>query len=124
MTGADRGGPPPHGQKYRQAVALAAASLAGARRLLGRRGLGRRRPAGRGGAAETAALARGRMVLRLAAAGAALLAAVGFLVDRRPGPAFRLLARDATRFVAFLDMLGLPLLLAGVARFVAARHSE
>src|SRR3954451_11430728 len=107
--------------KYR-GPRLAAARLAGPRGLSGGSGFGRCRPTRRGGAAEAATFTGRRMVLRLAAAGAALLATMGFLVDRRPGPAFRLLARDAARFVAFLDMLGLPLLLAGIARLVAARH--
>src|SRR3954470_24383825 len=114
-----RGG---RGRDYRGAAALAAARLAGPRGLPGGSGFGRCRPTRRGAAAEAATFAGRRMVLRLAAPGAALLAAMGFLVDRRPGPAFRLLARDAARFVAFLDMLGLPLLLAGIARLVAARH--
>src|ERR1700759_5303918 len=56
------------------------------------------------------------------AAGAALLPAVRFLVHGRPSAPFRLPFRNAAVFVAFLDVLGLALLLAGVAGFVAAGH--
>src|SRR5262249_58419616 len=59
-----------------------------------------------------------------AAAGAALLAAAGLLVDGGPGTPLRFLVRDATLLVAFLDVLRLALLLAGVARLVAAWHLQ
>src|SRR5207237_872941 len=62
-----------------------ATAFARRRRLLSRaRTLGRR-SAGRSASAKMAAFARGGVAHRLAATGAALLAAAGFLVDRRPG---------------------------------------
>src|ERR1700720_2905115 len=78
---------------------LTAVRFAGAGGLLGGSGFGRCGPSGGGGAAEPAALARRRVILRLAVAPAALLAAVGFLVDRRPRPPGRLLGGDAARLV-------------------------
>jgi len=60
----------------------------------------------------------------LAAAGAAFLAAAGHLVDGGPGAPLGLVFWDAALFVAFLDVLGLALLLVGVARFVAAGHGS
>jgi hypothetical protein len=54
------------------------------------------------------------VIFRLAPAGAALLAAVGFLVHRRPGAPRGLSIRDPALLVAFLDMLGLAFLLVGV----------
>ena len=51
-----------------------------------------------------------------------LFAAAREFVDRRPGPRCRLVIRQATFLVAFLDMLSLTLLLACVGGFVAAWH--
>src|SRR5882757_2690029 len=82
------------------------------------RGLfGRLRPFGSGplggrNAAQPAAFPRRRMVFFGPAAGAALLPAVRFLVHGRPSAPFGLLLRNAAVFVAFLDVLGLALLLA------------
>src|SRR3569623_939955 len=73
-------------------------------------------------AAVAATLARRGMVFLVAAARAGLLAAAALLVDRRPGAALGLLLRDAAVLIALLDMLGLALLLVGVAAHVAARH--
>src|SRR5690606_5884684 len=60
-----------------------------------------------------AALARRGMAFLLAAARARFLAAARFLVHRRPGAAFGLLVARPAFFIAFLDMLGLALLLVG-----------
>jgi hypothetical protein len=81
------------------------------------------RTCGRCAASEVSAFARGRLVLGLAAAGAALLAAAGLLVDRGPGAASRLLGPNATILVALLDMSGLALLLGGVCRFRSSGHN-
>src|SRR4051812_34385179 len=62
------------------------------------------------------------MILRLSATGAAFLAAMGFLVDRRPGAALGFAFRHTTFFVTLFDMFGHALLPAGVARLVAAWH--
>src|SRR5215213_2028602 len=75
-------------------------------------------------AALLPALLRGGFVLPLAAAGAALLAAPRGRVDRGPRAPLGLLLRHAAVFVALLDVLGLPLLLAGVTAFVASRHTS
>src|SRR5690606_38059860 len=53
---------------------------------------------------------------------AAILAAAILLVDGRPGDAFGVLGRAPLRLLAVLDVLGLPLLLAGVTRLVSAWH--
>jgi hypothetical protein len=103
-------------------------NLSGGAPLSSLRGLfGRLRPFSRGtlgrcSAAQTAAFLRRRMVFFGPAAGAALLPAVRFLVHGRPSAPFGLLLRNAAVFVAFLDVLGLALLLAGVTGFVAAGH--
>ena len=54
------------------------------------------------------------MIFLSAATRAALLPAVGLLVYGRPGAPLGFLLRDATVFIAFLDMLSLSLLLVGV----------
>ena len=58
----------------------------------------------------------------LAPARAAFFAALVFLVDGRPGAALRFLLRDATLFVALLDMLRLPLLFARVTGLISSWH--
>src|SRR6478672_7609841 len=58
---------------------------------------------------------------RLAPA-AALLAAAAFLVHGCPGALRGGLRRNALLLVAFLDVLGLALLLAGVGTLVSTRH--
>src|SRR4051812_25015129 len=63
------------------------------------------------------------MVLGLAAATAGPFAATGFLIDGCPGAPFGLPLRHPAAFVAFLNVLSLPLLFVGVSRFVAAGHS-
>src|SRR3569623_2408073 len=73
-------------------------------------------------AAFAATLARRGMVFLVAAARAGLHAAAALLADRRPGAALGRLLRDAAGLIALLDMLGLALLLVGVAALVAARH--
>src|ERR1700737_4602385 len=59
-----------------------------------------------------------------AAARAALVAAAGFLVDRRPRAPFGFLLADAAMLVSFLDVFGLTFLFVGIAGFVAARHDR
>src|SRR5437899_7503027 len=91
--------------------ALVAAPRTRAGGLARRGGAFRRRARGRGGAALAAALARGRLVQRVPAPGAAfLLPATGHLVDRRPGPVLGLLVRHAALLVTLLDVLGLAFL--------------
>src|ERR1700722_15548592 len=98
--------------------------LAGRGGLFGRTRAGGSRSARRCASAQATALARGRMVFRRATARTALLAAMGFFIHRRPGAPGDLFVRDPTLLVALLDMLGLALLLVGVARFVAAGHGQ
>src|SRR5581483_7536841 len=98
--------------------------LACAGGLLGRARAGRGRTARRSAAADASALARGGVARRLAAARAALLAAAGLLVDRGPGAPLGLAPADAALLVAFLDVLGLALLLAGIARLIPAGHAH
>src|SRR5690606_5999394 len=86
-------------------------TLAGGGRLLCGSGPLRRRAIGRGLAAFLATLMGCGMAGILAAAGAGLLAAAIVLVDGGPGTAFGLLVAHALFLVAFLDMLGLALLL-------------
>src|SRR2546430_1663307 len=74
-----------------------------------------RRPAGRCFAAELSALAGRGVILFGTSSRPALLAAVSLLVHSRPGAALCFVLGNATLLVAFLDMLGHPLLLAGVA---------
>src|ERR1700756_4520988 len=62
------------------------------------------------------------MVFFRPATGAALVPAVGFFVHSRPGAPFGLLLRNAAVLVAFLDVLGLALLLLSVTGLVAAGH--
>src|SRR5258708_1383915 len=94
----------------------------GASRLLGRSGAGGSRTPGGGGAAFAAAFAGGGFVDLLAAAGTAFLSAAGHLVDGGPGPAGGFVPAEASLFVAFLDVLCLTLLLAGVFRLAASCH--
>src|SRR5262249_43776554 len=82
------------------------------------------RPAGGCTTPQPAALMRRGRISGLTDTGAALLAAVILLVDGGPGAALRLLFGNATLFVAFLNVLGLTLLLVGIAGFVAPRHGE
>src|SRR5688572_32059966 len=72
--------------------------------------------------ALSSALTRRALVHFLAAPGAALLTAPRHLVDRRPRAALGLLRGCALLPVTLLDVLRLPLLLGGVARFVSLRH--
>src|SRR3954468_2901203 len=81
-------------------------------------------PAGCGFAAQMATLPGGRVVFSLAASGATLLTAVGFLVHGGPGSALGFILGDAALFVTFLDMFGHSLLLAGVTRFVSTGHGN
>src|SRR5687768_7312279 len=53
---------------------------------------------------------------------AGLVSAAGLLVHRGPGAALRLVLADALFPIAFLDMVGHPLLLVRVLRFVSAWH--
>jgi hypothetical protein len=54
------------------------------------------------------------MIFRLTASASALFAATCFLVNGSPGASRGFVLRNAAPLIAFLDMLGLPLLLAGV----------
>src|SRR6185436_18121156 len=81
------------------------------------------RPPGRRLAAEPATLARWRVVFLLAPAGAALLAAVSFLIDSRPSAPFRFAFGHAPTFITLFDMFGLTLLLVGIAGLVATGHN-
>jgi hypothetical protein len=54
----------------------------------------------------------------MTAAGARLLATTAFLVDGGPGMALGVLIGNATVFVAFLNVLGLALLLFGIGWLV------
>src|SRR3954447_19018811 len=62
------------------------------------------------------------MVFPLAPAGAALLAAVGFLVDGRPGAPLSFVFGHASAFITLFDMFGLTLLFVGVTGLVATGH--
>jgi hypothetical protein len=62
-----------------------------------------------------------RMIFGLASTRARLFAAARFLVDGRPCATFRFLFEHPTVFIAFFDMLGLTLLLVGVAGLGAAQ---
>jgi hypothetical protein len=72
--------------------------------------------------ADAAAALCGDVGVLHAAARTALVAAAGLAVDRRPRAPFGFLLADAALLVAFLDVLGLALLLVGVSRFVSTRH--
>src|SRR4051812_37831866 len=93
----------------RKAFAGSPLSAATARRLAPARALARRTRTARARAAR--ALARGTFGRCPLAPGSGLLAATTFLVHRGPRTAFGLLLRRAAIFVAFLDVLGLALLL-------------
>jgi hypothetical protein len=67
---------------------------------------------------------RGRVVFGLTSAGAALLPAVSFLNYGGPSSALCFVLGDATLLVAFLDVLGHPLLLVGVTRFISTGHGN
>jgi hypothetical protein len=58
----------------------------------------------------------------LAASRAGLVAAARLLVHRCPGTAFGLFVADTAILIAFLDMLGLALLLVGIFILVALGH--
>jgi len=62
--------------------------------------------------ADPAATPRGDVGVLDAAAGTALVAAAGFLVDGRPRAPLGFLLADAALLVTFLDMFGLAFLLA------------
>src|SRR3954470_18311699 len=117
------GPPTPLGALRASAVHLSASEPSVRPRLPCRRGLlraraaGRRRARGGGLAAAFAAFAAGGVVFGFAAAAAGFLAAVGFLVHGGPCAAFGFLLRRAAFLVAFLDVLGLAFLFAGVAGF-------
>jgi hypothetical protein len=73
--------------------------------------------------ADASALARRRLVHLLAAAGTAgLLSAASHIVDGGPGTALGFVLADTALLIAFLDVLGLAFLLAGVFRLVATGH--
>src|SRR6266436_1996847 len=72
--------------------------------------------------ADPAAAFRGHVGVGNAAAGAALVAAAGLLVDGCPCAPLGFLLADAAFLVPFLDVFGLALLLVAVAGFIAARH--
>src|SRR5690348_4075017 len=74
--------------------------------------------------ALVAALARGRMVLGLAATRTALFTAVRLFVHGRPRTSLGFLVRNAAVFVSLLDMLRLSLLLICVAAFISSWHYE
>jgi hypothetical protein len=74
--------------------------------------------------ADPAAALGGYVGVGNAAAGAAFVAAAGFLVDGGPGAPLGFLPADAAAFVALLDVFGLAFLLVGIAGFVAARHDR
>src|SRR4051812_34201791 len=95
---------------------------AGPCRLAGRRRAGRSRAPRRGAATQLAALARGGMAFRLAATGAALLAAAALLVDGGPGATFGFLVRHTALFVALGNVVSFAILLVGVTRLVTAWH--
>src|SRR2546423_14354983 len=79
-------------------------ALASPRGLFSRpRALGSRTP-GRSLAAEPATLARRRVVFLLAPAGAALLAAVSFLVDGGPCAPFSFMFGHASTLITLFDM--------------------
>src|SRR5690606_33355676 len=59
---------------------------------------------------------------RRLAPGAGLLATAILLVHRRPGDALGVFLRAALLALAFLDVLGLALLLFGIGRLVSAAH--
>jgi hypothetical protein len=64
------------------------------------------------------------VVFGLTSAGAALLPAVSFLNYGGPSSALCFVLGDATLLVAFLDVLGHPLLLVGVTRFISTGHGN
>src|SRR5450631_950733 len=66
--------------------------------------------------------AAGLLVLRLAAAGSTFLAAARGLVDSRPRAPLGLILGNAAILVSFLDVLGLALLLSGMALLASTRH--
>jgi len=67
---------------------------------------------------------RGGSISGLADTRAALLTAMILFVDGGPGAALSFLFGNATLFVAFLNVLGLALLLVRITGFVAARHGD
>src|SRR5690606_26459695 len=92
-----------------------------------RRFLGRGRPiggtpAGRSLATLFTALMRSGVAGLRAATRARFLAAAIVLVHRRPGAALGFVLAHALFLVAFLDMLGLALLLVGIGGFIALGH--
>src|SRR5687768_16732948 len=72
----------------------------------------------------SAAARRGDVGVGLAAARAGQIAAARFLVDGRPGAPFGVRLGNALLLIAFLDVLGLALLLVGVGALVAAGHGS
>jgi hypothetical protein len=91
-------------------------------RFPSRRGARRLRTCGRRAAASAPALL-GRTLIHLATAtAAALFPTASHLVLGGPSTALGFLARHAAPDIPFLDVLGLPLLFAGVGRFISTRH--
>src|SRR6516162_8899779 len=70
------------------------------------------------------AFAGRRVILGLAAARAAFLPSVSFLVDRRPGATLGFILGHTALLVAFLDVFGLAFLFVGIAGLISARHSR
>jgi hypothetical protein len=62
------------------------------------------------------------MIFLSPSSGATLLAAVGLLVHGRPGTPLGFLFGNAAMLVAFLDVLGLALLLICITGLIAAWH--
>src|SRR5712671_6952097 len=107
---------------------LGCVSLAGCGRLLCGARSSRGRPSCRCLAAarpaDPAAALRGHVGVGNAAAGAALVAAAGLLVDGCPCAPLGFRLAEAAFLIAFLDVFGLALLLVGVAGLVSARHGR
>src|SRR6185312_9385354 len=113
------------GSRSSRAIRLpSCAPRARSRGLAGRRGPRGRRAGRRRLAAQAPALAGGCLVHRLALARAALTAAAGHLVHRRPGAPLRFAPGYAAPLIARFDLAGLAALFARVFRFVASRHGD
>lgn len=69
-----------------------------------------------------ATLSHRRMILRFPFSGARLLASAGDFINGSPCAPFRLVLARSVLFVAFLDVLGHPLLPIRVFRFAASWH--
>jgi hypothetical protein len=64
------------------------------------------------------ALSGGCLVCFLALPGTALFSATGHFIDGRPRATLGFFAAQATRFITFLDVLGLSFLFAGITGFI------